>query len=131
MVPATGVHEVDASVAEDAGAAGVWVNSADDAAHCTFLLPAIHRDGPVTVAVSTGGASPALATWLRRRVAEACGEGLGTLAELLGDARRRLQAAGRPTESVDWQALLEGPLPDLVAEGRLEEARRLVDGAIG
>lgn len=131
VVTATGVPEVDAAVAADAGSAGVWVNGADDADHRTFLLPAVHRDGPVTVAVSTGGASPALATWLCKRLAEACGEGLGTLAELLEDARRRLQKAGRPTESVDWQALLDGPLPDLVREGRLEEARRLVDVAIG
>ena len=131
VVTATGVPEVDASVAADAASAGVWVNSADNTAQCTFLLPAVHRQGPVTVSVSTGGASPALATWLCRRLAEACGEELGTLAELLEDARRTLQAAGRPTDSIDWQALLDGSLPHLVREGRLEEARRLVDDAIG
>ncbi|MGH8919120.1 MAG: precorrin-2 dehydrogenase/sirohydrochlorin ferrochelatase family protein, partial [Actinomycetes bacterium] len=58
VITATGLPEVDAAVAADAGAGGVWVNSADDPEHCTFLLPAVHRDGPVTVAVSTGGASP-------------------------------------------------------------------------
>lgn len=131
VVTATGAPEVDAAVAADARAAGVWVNSADDAAHCTFLLPSVHRDGPVTVAVSTGGASPALATWLRRRVADACGDGLAALAELLEDARRRVQASGRPTGSVDWQALLDGPLPELVRQGRLEDARHLLDRAIG
>lgn len=130
VVTATGVPEVDTSVAADASAAGVWVNSADDAQHCTFLLPAVHRDGPVTVAVSTGGASPALATWLRRQLAEACGEGLGVLAELLEEARRKVQASGRPTESVDWRSILDGPLPGLVREGRLKEARRLLDQAI-
>lgn len=129
VITATGVAGVDAAVAADADAAGVWVNSADDAGHCTFLLPSVHRDGPVTVAVSTGGASPALATWLRRRVAATAGDGLGALADVLDGARRRLQADGRSTESVDWQALLDGPLPGLVRAGRLDEARRLLDEA--
>ncbi len=131
VVTATGVSEVDTSVAADADAAGVWVNSADDVAHCTFLLPAVHRDGSVTLAVSTGGASPALASWLRDRAADACGEGLGALARVLEDARRKIQASGRPTESLNWRALLDGQMPRLVREGRLAEARRLLDQAIG
>ncbi len=130
VITATGVPEVDAAVAADAGVAGVWVNSADDPAHCTFLLPAIHRDGPVTVAVSTGGASPALAAWLRRQIAEALGGGLGELAKLLADARHALRASGRSTESVDWHAVLEGPLAELVQAGRLDDARRLLGEAI-
>src|SRR6202451_49680 len=55
VVTATGVPEVDGAVYADAEAAGVWTNSADDMAHSSFILPAVHRDGPVTVAVSTGG----------------------------------------------------------------------------
>jgi siroheme synthase (precorrin-2 oxidase/ferrochelatase) len=81
------------------------------------------------VAVSTGGASPALATWLRGELAAASGPGLGQLAELLSQARQDLQAAGRSTESVDWAALLAGPLPSLVRQGRLDEARALVEAA--
>ena len=69
VVTATGDPDVDGAVYADAEEAGVWVNSADDTEHCTFMLPAVHRDGPVSVAVSTGGTSPALAGWLRGRVA--------------------------------------------------------------
>ena len=54
----------------------------------------------MTVAVSTGGACPALAAWLRRRVAQACGEGLGALAGVLEEARRTLKATGRSTASL-------------------------------
>ena len=130
VITATGVPEVDATVAHDAEGAGVWVNSADDAAHCTFMLPAIHRDGPVTVAVSTGGASPALASWLRDRLAAACGTGLGSLAGLLDDTRGVLQAAGRATGSVDWQAILDGPVPELVRDGHLDDARRQLERSV-
>jgi siroheme synthase-like protein len=132
VVTATGRDEVDGPVAADADRAGVWVNSADDVEHCTFILPSVHRDGPVSVAVSTGGASPALASWLRRRVATALGPDLGTLATLLEEARSRVRAGGRSTESVDWRAVLDGPLPALVREGRIEEARaRLAEATDG
>lgn len=131
VVTATGLPEVDGAVARDAEAAGVWVNSADDAAHCTFFLPSVHRDGSVTVAVSTSGASPALASWLRRWIAADIGEGFGTLAGLLADARRRWRAEGRLGGGRDWQALFDGPILDLVRRGQLDEARALIDRASG
>jgi siroheme synthase-like protein len=114
----------------EAESAGVWVNGADDPAHCSFILPAVHRDGAVTVAVSTGGLSPALASWLRDRIASQCGDGLGTLAQLLGEAREHLRASGTRTDSVDWAALLDGPLADAVRSGDLDNARAIVRGAI-
>src|SRR5829696_8208061 len=55
VVTATDDPEVNAAVAAEARAAHVFVNSADDPDNCTFILPAIGRRGPVTVAVSTGG----------------------------------------------------------------------------
>ena len=130
VVTATGDPAVDGAVHRDAEEAGVWVNSADDPEHCSFLLPAVSRDGPVTVTVSTGGASPALASWLRTRAAETLGPRLGLLAALLDEARGRLKERGAPTESVDWAELLEGPLPDLVRRGELDHARRIVDAAV-
>jgi siroheme synthase-like protein len=130
VITATGVPAVDGAVATDAKTAGVWVNAADDASNCTAVLPSVHRDGSVVVAVSTGGASPALATWLRRRIADLLGPDLGVMADLLEVARQRMKAQGRPTTEVDWQAVLDGPLPDLVRAGRLDEARALLAGLV-
>src|SRR5207248_2262854 len=65
LVLVAGDHDANAAVFEDAEASGVWCNAADDPEHCSMLFPAVVRRGPVTVAVSTGGASPALASWLR------------------------------------------------------------------
>jgi siroheme synthase-like protein len=131
VVTATGIPAVDGAVFADAEAAGVWVNSADDAAHCSFILPSVHREGSVAVAVSTGGTSPALASWLRHQLAASAGPGLGELAELLGQARQSLHDAGRSTEEVDWISLLDGPLPSLVRQGRRAEARALIEAATG
>jgi siroheme synthase-like protein len=124
VVAATGDPEVDDAVYRDAERAGVWVNVADDAARCSFVLPAIARDGPVTVSVTTAGASPALAGWLRDRVVDALGPRLGELAALLEGARGRIRARGRSTETIAWRELLDGPLPGLVRQGRNDEARR-------
>jgi precorrin-2 dehydrogenase / sirohydrochlorin ferrochelatase len=125
VVTATGLPEVDGPVAADAEAAGVWINSADDLDHCTFTLPAVHRDGPVTVAVSTGGASPALAGWIRSRVAEAIGPEVAVVAGLLDEARAEVKAAGRSTEGLDWPAAIDAVVP-LVRAGRTDEAREVL-----
>jgi siroheme synthase-like protein len=131
VVTATGRPDVDGAVHHDAEAAGVWVNSADDRAHSSFILPAVHRDGPVTVAVSTGGLSPAFASWLRDRLAAECGDGTGTLAEVIGEARERLRRAGRPSDSVDWSALFDEPLLDLARAGDWDNVRAIVIEATG
>ena len=122
VLTATGRPEVDRRVVSDAQAAGVLVNSADGTAPGTVSLPAVHRDGPVTVTVSTGGASPALARWLRDRMVGAIPDGSATLAELIGQARAELRRQGRTTESVAWGPLLEELMP-LVSAGRFDEAR--------
>ena len=126
VVTATGRPDIDGAVHDDAEAAGVWVNSADDRAHSSFILPAVYRDGPVTVAVSTGGLSPALSSWLRDRLATECGDGIGVLAQLIGEARARLLSAGRPSDSVDWVALLDGPLLELVRSGEWENVKAIL-----
>jgi siroheme synthase-like protein len=131
VVTATGNPEVDGTVYEDAEAAGVWANSADDPTRCSFILPAVHRDGAVTVSVSTAGLSPALASWLRTRLAAEAGGGLGVLAQLLGEARASLKQAGLSSESVDWAPLLDGPVLQLIRVGKIEEARAQVRAAAG
>ena len=129
VVTATGVRAVDAAVVADAMSAGVLVNGAGRDAPGTVQLPAVHRRGSVTVAVSTGGASPALARWLRDRIAASLPPGTDTLVRLLDEARLALHDAGRPTTAaLDWANVLEAMAP-LVEAGRVDEARALLWGA--
>jgi siroheme synthase-like protein len=86
-VAATDDPAVNHRVFLDGEAAGVWVNSADDPENCAFTLPAIARQGPITVAVSTGGHSPALASWLRDRLADEVGPEYEVLLQLLTERR--------------------------------------------
>ena len=66
---ATGDPEVDHAVFEAGEERRIWVNSADDPANCSFTLMSVVRQGDLVVTIGTGGRSPALATWLRRRLA--------------------------------------------------------------
>jgi precorrin-2 dehydrogenase/sirohydrochlorin ferrochelatase len=126
VLTATGVPEVDRSVVADAESAGVLVNTASGDAPGTVQLPAVHREGPVTVAVSTAGTSPALSRWLADRVAASLPANVVTIAELLDEARSTLMAAGRATGSVDWQAVLTESVVPLVEAGRIDEARAVL-----
>ncbi len=63
------------------------VNVVDVPPLCNFIMPAIARVGPISIAVSTRGASPALAKRLRSEIAERYGEPYAQLAELLNDVR--------------------------------------------
>jgi precorrin-2 dehydrogenase len=111
VVTATGDADVDAVVAADATAAGIWVNAADQPADCTFILPAVARNDPLTVAVSTDGASPALARRLRDRAAELLTDQAVDLAGVLAARRADVRAAGGSTEDVDWSGLIDPVVP--------------------
>jgi precorrin-2 dehydrogenase/sirohydrochlorin ferrochelatase len=113
VITASDAREENQQVHDDAVAARVWVNSADDPDRCAFTLPAVHRQGAVTVTASTGGASPALASWLRDHLATAVGPEFAELAEQLSQRRGQLRALGEPTEGRDWAPLIEQMLERL------------------
>ena len=129
-VAATGDPAVNRAVFEDGESAGVWVNSADDPASCSFILPAIARQGPVSVAVSTSGFSPALASWLKAHVTENLGPEVAELAGMLAEARARMKAAGRSTEEVDWRQSIDWAMLDLIRSGRRAEAKERLEACL-
>jgi precorrin-2 dehydrogenase/sirohydrochlorin ferrochelatase len=123
VVAATNDHDVNAAIFEEAEEVGTWVNSADDPARCTFTLPSVIRQGPIMVTVSTGGRSPALATWLKRRIEDRLGPEYEVLLDLLSAAREDMRTAGRSTERADWQSVLDSDMLDLIRAGQVSVAR--------
>jgi precorrin-2 dehydrogenase/sirohydrochlorin ferrochelatase len=87
FVFAAGPPEVNCQVAADARAHGLWVNSASEPAQGNMAVPAIWRDGPFQLAVSTTGASPSLAARARDHAAGALGPAYGALAAVLAELR--------------------------------------------
>ena len=129
-ITATDDPAVNSRVYRDGEAAGIWVNSADDPENCAFTLPARIRQGSLLVTFATGGHTPALATWLRRRFAEEFGPEYATLIELLGTAREQIRAEGRSTEGLDWQGALDSGMLDLIREGHLAEAKERLQACL-
>jgi precorrin-2 dehydrogenase len=106
VIAATGDSEVNIGVFEDAERRAMLVNVVDVPPLCNFILPAIVRMGPLAIAVSTAGASPALAKRMKREVSELFGEEYARLAVLLNEARGWAKAT-LPTYQ-DRKAFFEG-----------------------
>jgi siroheme synthase-like protein len=87
VIAATGDTEVNIGVYEDAERRAMLVNVVDVPPLCNFILPAIIRTGPLAIAISTAGASPALAKRIRDEIAEEYGEPYARLAILLNEVR--------------------------------------------
>lgn len=130
VVAATDHPDVNHRVFLDAEAAGVWVNSADDPANCSFTLPARVRRGSLLITVATGGHSPAVASWLRRRFEEELGPEYDELVELLSAERESLKALGRSTEGLNWQEALDAGLLDLLRADQTAEALELLHSCL-
>jgi siroheme synthase-like protein len=104
VITATGDPEVDGAVFADARTRRLPVNAADDPGHCSFTLPAVVRRGEVTVAVSTGGRSPALAVWLKEQIdgfLDSLGD-VAALTSLVTAERDTVRASGQSSEAIDW-----------------------------
>jgi siroheme synthase-like protein len=123
VIAATNDHAVNRVIFDEAEAAEIWVNSADDPASCSFTLPSVVRQGPIMVTVSTGGRSPALAAWLKQRIEGRLGPEYQVLVELLSEVREDMRASGRSTEGADWQSVLDSDMLDLIKAGQVSMAR--------
>jgi len=123
VIAATDDPAVNRAVYTAGQRAGIWVNGADDPANCSFTLPSVVRRGDLQVAVSTGGRSPALSQWLRRRIEGEIGPEYAVLLDILATERDGLKAAGRSTEGLDWNSALDSDMLDLIRTGDLAHAR--------
>jgi len=131
-VAATGDHELNAKIHAEGAREGVLVNAVDDPAHCDFAHPAVLRRGDLVVAVGTGGKAPALASRIRRELADRYGAEYGEAVALIGEVR----AAARPAWpdfaawAERWGTALDDEVVELVRLGRHDEARALLLGRL-
>lgn len=130
VITATDDPEVNRAVAVQATERQIWVNSADDPDNCSFTLPSRFRRGPLLVTVSTGGHSPAFATWLRARLEGEIGPEFEDLLGILTAVREEIRTSGRTTEGLDWHGALDSEMLELVREGRLAEAKERLQACL-
>ncbi len=130
VVAATGDAAVNQQVYDDARARGILVNSADDPQRCDFFLPARVRRGDLLVTVSTGGQSPAMASWLKRRLAGELSAEVEQMFLLVAEVRQEIRADGIPTEPLNWAKALDDGILELVEAGQLEQAKQQLKGRL-
>src|SRR5256885_6223517 len=128
-IAATDDRSVNEAVWAEAERVGVPLNAVDDLEHCSFIAPAIHREGDITVAVSTGGKSPALAVRLRQRIARLVGRAEARLCELLGELRPELatRVPDAQARTALWYEIVDSDVIDFVRRGDVEGARGRID----
>jgi precorrin-2 dehydrogenase / sirohydrochlorin ferrochelatase len=133
VIAATGDTDVNIGVYEDAERRAMLVNVVDVPPLCNFILPAIIRTGPLAIAISTAGASPALAKRIRNQIAEEYGEPYARLAIMLNDVRG--WAKGTLPTYQDRKAFFESivngdPDPvELLRQGDEAAVRDLIEAA--
>jgi len=123
----TDVKKVNHKVAEDSKKAKGLINVVDDPTSSDFITPSFFRRGDLTVAVSTGGASPALARKIRMKLEKSLGEEYSRLLSLTSEVRSALKKRGRAVDGEAWQEVLNlDLLIELIQEGRPEKAKNLL-----
>jgi len=98
VVAATSDAAVNRAVFFAAHDRGILCNSVDDPPNCDFYFPAVVRRGPLQIAISTSGESPALAQRIRRELEDSLGESVGPWLEEIGEIRREVLASEPPSD---------------------------------
>jgi siroheme synthase-like protein len=133
VIASTDDTEVNIAVFEDAERRAMLVNVVDVPPLCNFILPAIVRNGPLAIAISTAGASPALAKRMRDEIADSFGEPYARLAVLLNEARGWAKAnlATYQERKAFFEGIVNGePDPvDLLRAGDERAVRDLIAAA--
>ena len=123
-IAATNVREVNRRIFEEANERGVMLNAVDDPPNCSFIAPSIVQRGPVTLAISTGGVSPALARKLRESLQASGDLAWADLSSTMAVARSHLREIGL-LSTVDpqrWQCCITPELLAMAQDGRDGEA---------
>jgi precorrin-2 dehydrogenase/sirohydrochlorin ferrochelatase len=133
VMAATDDPGVNAQVSAAAQARAIWVNVADEPEHCTFIVPAQVRRGDLTLAISTGGASPALARQVREQLQQQFGPEYGPYLDLLKRVRSRLLTERRahPDNAELFHRLVRSSLKEAVAQGDRARVMRVLHEVMG
>ena len=121
-IAATNVRSVNRQIFQEAERQNVLLNVVDDAPLCTFIAPSIVERGPVTLAISTAGASPALARKLRESLTHDPVLDWADLAGVMSQVRSQIKKQGTLVDPQRWQCSLSSQLLDLARSGREEQA---------
>jgi precorrin-2 dehydrogenase/sirohydrochlorin ferrochelatase len=133
VIGATDDEAVNEKVSKDAAERGLLCNIADRPASCTFVLPAIVRQGDLMIAISTSNKSPAVARRIRETLEKQFGPEYHALLTLMGAIRQKLLAQGKSPEvhKQKFERLLDGGLLEKVRDNRTQDIDELLKEVLG
>lgn len=133
VIVATSDSELNSRVSAECHRRGILVNVVDQPVLCSFYVPAVIERGPISLAISTSGASPALSKHLRVLLEDVVGEEYGLLSELMHELRGDVMAAfgEQPDRAAAWERLLQSEVLHLLREGKMGQARQLARQVMG
>ncbi len=132
VISATNDTATNQYISDCAKVAGVWVNVVDNPELCDFIFPAIVDRAPITIAISSGGASPVLARLLRAKIETLIPPAYGVLAKLAEKFRETVkQKIIRPeNRRIFWENVLQGRVAELIFASQNDAAEQALTDAI-
>jgi precorrin-2 dehydrogenase/sirohydrochlorin ferrochelatase len=133
VIAATSDADVNRQVAADARAAGAMVNVVDNHEIGDFMLPSLMERGDLSIAVSTGGKSPALARKIRMELEALYGHEYSVLLRILGELREKIVIAGNDSDEnrERFDSVLNSEIIDYIRAGRVHEIDDLIQQITG
>ncbi len=133
VIGATDSKEINEKISKDAAKTGLLCNIADRPAACTFVLPAIVRQGDLLIAVSTSNKSPAVAKRIRQTLEKEFGPEYAVLLDLMGAIRQKLLAEAKSPEDHKrmFEQLLDQGLLKMIRGDRIQDVDALLKGVLG
>lgn len=128
VIGATNVSTINQQVAQAALAKNILVNIVDAAPLSNFIVPSTHRQGLLSISISTAGASPALAAKIRREIGKKYGQEYAELLELLQEIRPQVigKYPNQEERKKVFQSIIDSDILELIREGNQEKVKERI-----
>ncbi len=116
VIAATNDPALQKRIASEARARKIWVNIVDVPPYCDFIAPAIVNRGDLQIAISTGGAAPALAKFLRQKLEASLGPEYGEFVTIVDKWRPEILKMPKPQRQSLWECIVSQAFLDQIKE---------------
>lgn len=133
VIGATDRDEINERIYRDSRERGILVNIVDDPAKCDFILPSVFQQGDLSIAISTGGKSPALARNLREELEQRYGHEYRILLNIMGDIREKIISRGEPSDENRklFESVLNSDILQHIRGENWDKVRKIIHDLVG
>ncbi len=133
VIGATDRDEINERIYRDSKERGILVNIVDDPAKCDFIVPSVFQQGDLSIAISTGGKSPALARNLREELEQLYGHEYRILLNIMGDIREKIISRGEPSDENRklFESVLNSDILQHIREKNWDKVRKIIHDLVG